>query len=226
MVQKINLEGEYVEKPFFTPKADIKEAGQWQQWVPPRGMQCHSDIAGKCVVLSPKRAPNMSKLYAYVMTTPIIEVRSVGVWNVLVAWHRCVHMGSATESLAECAGSVLHHMEMKWKGCHPHHVRHLIWAAHLCMVGLRGTGGEEGILATALNIHFKKFGPEHWHFRKTSAKGNDSSVVNKQFVKESVRRQGLPAWIDMLWFDLAKSAPSQSCSELGPEGLECCRVWS
>jgi len=219
MVQKINVEGGYVEKPFFTPKSDIKEAGQWQQWVPPRGTQCRSNIAGKCVVLSPKRSPNMSKLYAYVMTTPIIEVRSVGVWNVLVAWHRCVHMGSATESLAECAGSVLRHMEMKWKGCHPRHVRHLIWAANLRMAGLRGTGGEEGILATALNIHFKKFGPEHWHFRKTSAKGNDSSVIKKHDLKESVRRQALPAWIDKLWFDLAKAHQVRVAANLGQKGL-------
>ena len=181
LVQKIDVEGKCVAKPFFTPRADITEAGQWQQWVPPRGTQCRSNIAGKCVVLSPRRSPNMSKLYAYVMTTPLMEVRCVGVWNVLVAWHRCVHMGRATESLAECAGSVLRHMEMKWKGCHPRHVRHLIWAANLRIAGLRGMGNEEGILATALNMHFKKFGPEHWHFRKTKGKEGDvSSVVKKK----------------------------------------------
>jgi len=140
-VQKIDLGGNLVGEPFFTPKEDIKEAGQWRQWVPQRGTRAHSKIAGKCAIISAKRSPNMSKLYAYVMTTPIIEVRYVGVWNVIVAWHRGVHMGRATESLAECAGSVLRHMDMKWKGCHPRHVRQLICAANLRMAGLRGVGG-------------------------------------------------------------------------------------
>jgi len=51
----------------------------------------------------------------------------------------------------------LRHMEMKWKGCHPRHVHQLIWAANLRMAGLRGVGGEEGFLTTALNTHFKNF---------------------------------------------------------------------
>ena len=32
----------------------------------------------------------MSKLYAHVMTTPIVEIRAWGIWNVVVAFHRSV----------------------------------------------------------------------------------------------------------------------------------------
>ena len=65
----------------------------------------------------------------------------------------------------------------------------------------------------------KSLGQSICSFWKTSAKGNDSSVVKKQFVKESVRRQGLPAWIDMLWFDLAKTRQVIVAAHLGQKGL-------
>ena len=220
MVQKVDVQGKLLGKPFFTPKGDIREAGQWQQWVPPRGMLAHSNIAGKCMIVSHKRSTNMSKLYAYVMTTPIAEVRCVGVWNVIVAWHRGVHMGRASESLAECAGSVLRHMEMKWKGCHPRNVRQLIWAANFRMAGLRGVGGEEGFLATALNVHFQNFGPEHWHFRTRSQPTSGSSVVKRAHVREAVRRQALPAWVDNLWHDLCASRQVRVAVKLGQHALK------
>ena len=105
----IPVQGKLLGKPFFTPKGDIREAGQWQQWVPPRGTLARSNIAGKCMIVSHKRSTNMSKLYAYVMTTPIAEVRCVGVWNVIVAWHRGVHMGRAPRArmLYTCHRNIL-----------------------------------------------------------------------------------------------------------------------
>ena len=72
------------------------------------------------------------------MSTPIREIRAVGVCTVIVAWNRCVHIDRATESLAETAGSMLRHMEMNWKGARPRNIKHIIWATHLRMAGLRG----------------------------------------------------------------------------------------
>ena len=123
---KIDLEGKRVGDPWTAPKDDIREAGQWQLFAPRCGTLAHSVVAGNCQIISTVRSTNISKLYAYIMTTPINEVRAVGVWNVIVAFHRCVHLGRATEALAETAGGVLRHTEMKWKGCHPRNVRQLI----------------------------------------------------------------------------------------------------
>ena len=158
----------------------------------------------------------MSKLYAYVMSSPISEIRAVGVWNVIVAWNRCVHIGRATESLAETAGGVLRHMEMQWKGCHPRNIRHLIWGAHLRMAGLRGVGGEEGLLATALNVHFKCRGPEHWHFRREHDGGchDGGNVIARAVLHETVRRDAAPAWIENLWADLFRSRQIQAACNI------------
>ena len=208
--------------PWTAPKDDIREAGQWQQLAPRRGTLAHSVVAGNCKIISTVRSTNMSKLYAYIMTTPINEVRAVGVWNVIVAFHRCVHRGRATESLAETAGGVLRHMETKWKGCHPRNVRHLIWAANLRMAGLRGLGGEEGFLATALNMHFKSRGPDLWHFhrmRRYSAKDDRSVAIRHAMIQESVRKQTLPKWIDNLWVDIIRAKQIKTAVKLNLKGL-------
>ena len=77
MMRKMNLEGKPVGDPWLTPKDDIVEAGQWQQWVPPCGKSAHSKLAGKCQIVSTVHSTNMSKLYAYVMSSPISEIRAV-----------------------------------------------------------------------------------------------------------------------------------------------------
>ncbi len=39
-----------------------------------------------------------------------------------------------------------------------------IWGARLRMDGLQGLGGEEAVLASALNVHFACSDPKGWHF--------------------------------------------------------------
>ena len=48
------------------------------------------------------------------------------------------------------------------------------------VVGLRGVGGEEGILATALNMHFRCKGPEGWHFVQRSRPLATGAAAHKQ----------------------------------------------
>ena len=57
--------------------------------------------------LSAKRSPDMMKMYSYVMTTSISEIRALNVWNIVVCWHYFVHVSISTESLAETVGSFL-----------------------------------------------------------------------------------------------------------------------
>ncbi len=84
------------------------------------------------------------------------------------------------------------------------------------MNGLRGVGGEEGILATALNIHFKMFGSEHWHVvRKSGASCAAIIGISHVSLKETVRRQALPAWIDHFLHDLCPTRQIRLAKTLG-----------
>ena len=74
-------------------------------------------------------------------------------WHVIRVYHRSVHMAVTSETLAEHAGSVLRFLERKTHGSIGS-VGFLVWSARLRMAGLRGLGGEDAILAAALNIHF------------------------------------------------------------------------
>ena len=83
------------------------------------------------------------------------------------------------------------------------------------------------MLATALNIHFKARGPEQWHFERTSAGARlpgSSEVVRSNFVREAVRRQGLPAWVDSLWCDLARTGQVKLAAALSLEGLRVSQI--
>ena len=73
------------------------------------------------------------------------------------------------------------------------------------MAGLRGVGGDEGFLATALNTHFKCHGPEHWHFLRKKRPDTGSIVMTRTDLHEAVRRDTTPAWLDSLWVDLIRS---------------------
>lgn len=114
------------------------------------------------------RTPNVSRIYKYVITHSLAEIRRHGLWHAVRMFHRVVHMSVTTESLAEHAGSVLRRMERKANNCG--RVGAFISAARLRMAGLQGLGHEEAFLATALNYHFECAGPEGWHFDRRSPK--------------------------------------------------------
>jgi len=47
----------------------------------------------------------------------------------------------------------------------------------------------------------------------------NSSVIKKHIVKESVRRQALPVWIDNLWHDLSRTGQVKVAVNLGQKCL-------
>ena len=117
-------------------------------------------ILVKIVVV--RKDAQLTRLYRHLMETPLAEVRSVGMWHVLRVLRRVTHMCVASESLAEHVGSVPCWMEAR-QG--PRTVLgRTLWGAAVRMAGLRGAGGEDGILSVALNAHFQVDGPAGWHF--------------------------------------------------------------
>jgi len=84
------------------------------------------------------------------------------------------------------------------------HIGHLVSSAGIRMAGLRGLGGEDGILSTALNMHFSCPSPERWHFLTSHRLAVGSSDKRNDIV-EVVRRAALPPWIADTVLDLAKT---------------------
>ena len=107
------------------------------------------------------------KMYSYVMTTCISEIRARNVWNIVVGWHYYVHVAISTESLAETVGSFLTALEQSQIN---QTARRITWGAHLKSLGVKGTGSEDGFLAAAMNVHFGCSGPDGWHIRTRGAR--------------------------------------------------------
>ena len=89
-------------------------------------------------------------------------------------------------------GSILKDAATKAAG-RPKPVDVFVRAAHIRFAGLRGHGGEEGVLSDALNLHFNGKSPEKWHF-KTG--GTGIAVVDDRVnMERAMRQQHLPFWI-------------------------------
>ena len=68
-------------------------------------------------------------------------------------------------------------------------------AAHIRLAGLRGHGGEEGVLSDALNLYFNTSSPEKWHFKKVEA--GPAAVAKRVDMERAIRQQELPSWVAM-----------------------------
>ena len=81
---------------------------------------------------------------------------------------------------------------------------YVVSSAMVRMAGIRGLGGEDGVLATSLNMHFASSGPEGWHFqtRRPLAPG---SACRKAEIAREVRQALLPPWIQFTVRDLART---------------------
>jgi hypothetical protein len=66
-------------------------------------------------------------------------------------------------------------------------------AAHIRLAGLRGHGGEEGVLSDALNLYFSASSPEKWHFKK--AQEGLATVAKRVDMERAIRQQELPSWV-------------------------------
>ena len=204
ILRKMDDKGNAYGSQWTSSPEDIREAGRWQHHIARPGTVAHSRRFGRCIVVDVVSEVIVSKVYAYVMTTPLAEIRSLGLWNIVVAFHRCIHIGRPSEALAETVGSILNFMQKKWSGTHPMGTQFLVNATLARASGLRGVGGEEGILATALNIHFRCKGPEGWHFVQRSRPLAIGAATKKAALKNVVHRSKLPLWVDALVVDLWK----------------------
>ena len=203
-VQKVDEQGIAHGLPWIASVAYIREAGHWQHHIPRPGTRAHSKQHWKCIIIEALSKPILTKVYKYILSTPLAEVRSLGIWNIVVAFHRCVHIGRPSESLAETVGSILNRMEAQWSGSHPMGTHFIVNAAMARIAGLRGVGGEEGVLTTALNMHFRCNGPEGWHFLQRGRPLATGAAGRKAELKNEVRRSKLPPWVDTLVRDLCR----------------------
>ena len=156
------------------------------------------------------------------MTTPYSEISCLKIHRVVHSYLRCTLLALPSESLAECVGSVLTDAAQKATG-KPKEVDAFIQATIIRLAGLRGHGGEEGILADALNTHFSGFGqgPEAWHFKKTSRAGGEGCVVHKRIeLQRSIRLQHCQPWVATPLVDVVRCKSLRPCKILpGPESF-------
>ena len=101
-------------------------------------------------------------------------------------------MSAPSESITETAGPILRDAATKAAG-RPQPVGVFVRAAHIRLAGLRGHGGEEGVLSDALNLHVNARSPEKWHFKK--AKDGPAVVAKRVDVERAIRQQELPCWV-------------------------------
>ena len=92
------------------------------------------------------------------------------------------------------------------------HIEHIVWSSKLRALGLKGFGGEDGIMAYALNTHFQCEGPEGWHFARTRANPNDAMAAIQ--MHNEVRLLTKPQWIPLYLYDLITFKSINLCKQL------------
>ena len=152
--------------PFWASRREITEATD-DNFLPSIGSIVRSKMHGECKVEAAQRRNSSTKLLRYVMTTPYSEISCLKIHRVVRSYLRCTLLALPSESLAEGVGSVLADAAQKATG-KPKEVSTFIQATVIRLAGLRGHGGEEGILADALNAHFMGV-PKHGGSRKNEA---------------------------------------------------------
>ncbi len=208
-VQRVDDDNCRIGKPFVVKQADIVGASHWQhRWLPRPNTIIECFAGGRCVFLSARRSPDMMKMYSYVMTTSISEIRARKVWHIVVGWHYYMHVSVSTESLAETVGSFLVALEHSRIN---QSVRRLAWGTQLKALGIKGTGSEDGFLSMALNQHFGCQSPEGWHIRTRADK---ASHWRQADLKREVRLNKMPEWVRENLLDLIGTGRIRLCKSL------------
>ena len=132
------------------------------------------------------------------MITELAEIRCRYMWYIVMAWHFYVHTSVSSESLAEAVGSYLAVTRRRnINGALS--TKHLVWSSKLRAFGLKGFGGEDGIMAYALNTHFQCSGPDGWHFTARRAKQKTLTAAE---MRREVRLSSKPEWFYVYLLDL------------------------
>ena len=110
-------------------------------------------------ILQVQKEPDLLIFYQHTMSTNLADIRRGGVWYIVIGWQFYVHTALSSESLAEAVGSYLAVTRRRNVNGNLS-VTHLVWSSKLIAIGLTGFGGEDGVMAYALNTHFQCSGPE------------------------------------------------------------------
>ena len=122
-----------------------------------------------------------------------------------------MHLSMSADSLAESVGSQLQYIRSRHNRGGMSTTR-VALASQLKAAGLKGIGGEDGIMAMALNAHFQCRGPEGWHFLcKNSAHGEQKNLTQ---LRAEARLWNQPAWVTSYLCDVAKSSVMRLCKHL------------
>ena len=209
LVQALGLDGKPVGQPFFIPAGQV-DVSRWpHRYIPQLPVKASTRKHGQVHILQVHRKPDLMKFYAFAMSTHIDEIRCRGIWHIVVGWHLYVHIVVSSESLAESVGSFLavtrrHNITGNMA------MKHIVWSSQLRAVGCKGFGGEQGLMAHALNIHFQCTGPEGWHF---SAKRMQKKKVAAALQNE-LRLLSKPAWFGRYLLDLFATQSLRLCKPL------------
>ena len=165
---------------------------------------------GMVTILQVQKEPDLLRFYQHIMSTSLGEIRCRGVWHIVLGWQFYVHTAVSSESLAEAVGSYLavtrrHNINSNLS------MKHLVWSSKLRAIGLTGFGGEEGVMALALNTHFQCDGPEGWHFIAKRRKHKTQSAAE---LRHEVRLLSKPKWFQVYLFDLIASRAIKLCKHL------------
>ena len=76
---------------------------------------------------------------------------------------------------------------------------------------MKGFGGEEGIMAYALNVHFQCTGPEGWHFVANRRKENIRRAAK---LHNDVRLLSKPKWFQTYILDLFTTGALTLCKHV------------
>lgn len=196
---------------FTVSLREIHDASQWPpRFFPKSGTHVHVRKHGRCIFMRANRSPDLMRFYKHVLSAPISEIRSRTIWHIAFAWHFYVHVSTSSESLAECVGSFLQTLRRQNVTCQLS-TKRIAWATQLKAAGLRGLGGEEGILSMALNVHFNSQDPSGWHFQSKSANGDRKTKID---IHKEVRLSKQPSWVAALLVDLIRTRKLKVCKQL------------
>ena len=208
--------GHWQRKAFWTDVATIVEATD-HTFIPAVGIYVHVRRHGRCRVEKVETRVCNTRLYRWIMSTSYEEVRALKVWHVVRAYHRCTLLATPSESLAESVGSILADAACSSSG-RAKDVSAVTQATIVRMAGLRGHGGEEGIMADAMNFHFGGKGPESWHVRRERraelASGNVCVAVKRAAKHRRIRLAESQPWVSDTLLDTASSGQQTYCKVL------------
>ena len=207
----------------FRVSADKIDTSRWPyRHIPQLPTMASTPRYGKVEILQVEKTRDLMRFYQHVMTTELAEIRCRDVWHIVMAWHFYVHTSVSSESLAEAVGSYLavtrrHNINGTLS------MKHLVWSSKLRAFGLKGFGGEDGIMAYALNTHFQCSGPEGWHFVAKRAKPKTMTAVQ---MRNEVRLLSTPQWFHTHLFDLIATKRIHLCKPLPrPEAALLASCW-